>query len=160
MNSDEKTLDLKGEKLFPFQFQILGLVLIVAGIGLIIIHILLSITLVLIGVTVLTAYAGVEVDRSKGTYREYNSFLFIKNGKYKRYEGIEKIFINSQKVSQKIYTPHTLSSSTFNNMEYNAYLKFDDGTKIYLTCDKNKNTLMDKLKKPAELLKAVIIDNT
>jgi hypothetical protein len=94
------------------------------------------------------------------SYREYNSILFIKTGKGKKYQRIEKIFINPVRVSKTIYTAHTSNSSTFQDVEYNAYLKFSDGEKIFLLSGKNKNRIRNRLKIIAETLNIPLQDNT
>jgi hypothetical protein len=157
MNND--TIDLKSEKLFPWQFQFIGIIFLIVGIGLMIVSPYLAPILIVIGAFILTAYRGVEFNCSTKTYRNYNSFLFIKTGKFKPYDSVEKIYINESKVSQMIYTKIT-TGSTFRHIEYNAYLKFAHGIKIFLASKKDKKKLIDKLTGLAEFFQVEISDNT
>ncbi len=152
-------INLKSVKLFPFQFQLLGVVFLLVGIVFIPNAPYLGLFLIIIGAFILTGYSGIQFDRSTKLYRTYNSFLFLKFGKWKEYGEIEKIFVNSVKVSQKIYTRIT-EGTTYRNVEYNAYLKLGDGTKEFLTSSKDKKTLFAKLARVGEFFHLEIIDNT
>lgn len=158
--TESKTIDIISGRLFPFHFMVLGVIFFIAGGALFSSHPVISIILMVIAAIILSSYSGTQIIPSSKTYREYNSFLFIKNGQSKKYDGIEKIFINSGKVSQKVYTAHTLNSSTFKHVEYNAYLKFTNGTKIFLASDKNKIRLVNKVNAIARKLNTLVTDST
>jgi hypothetical protein len=112
------------------------------------------------GILILTAYEGTEINPGSRTYREYNSFLFLKKGKRKKYGSIEKIFVNSGKVTQKVYTAHTMTSATFSRVEYNAWLKFRDGEKLFLASARNKEKLLKRLNEIAGKLNTSVVDST
>ena len=152
-------MNFKSEKLFPFQFQLLGAVFLFVGIVFTLGSPYLATLLIAIGAFILTGYRGIQFDRSTKIYRAYNSFLFLKFGKWKEYGEVEKIFINSSKVSQKIYT-RINEGTTVRSVEYNAYLKVGDGTKEFLTNNRDKKTLFAKLDGLAEFFHLDIIDNT
>lgn len=160
MPSRKSIVDIKSGRLFPFQFLVLGFIIFITGIAVVGPYMVIGITLIIAGAGILTAHEGTEIIPSSNTYREYNSILFIKTGKGKKYQRIEKIFINPARVSQKVYTAHTLNSSTFDDIEYNAYLKFSDGEKIFLLSGKNKNRIKDRLKLVADSLDIPLQDNT
>jgi hypothetical protein len=86
------------------------------------------------------------------------SFFFIKSGKEIKYNGIEKIFINSTKVKQQMHTAHTNHSSIFTNLEFNGYLKLDNGEKLHLLTKRKKEKLLHELKKIALFLDVQIDD--
>jgi hypothetical protein len=155
----ESNIDIKAESL-PWQVKLIGALLIVAALSVLVNYWWLSIILVLVGLMLLTMHSGTQINVSDGTFREYNSYLFFRTGVTEKYNRIEKVFINSAKVSQKMYTPRTLSSSTFENIVFNAYLKFDDGRKIFLTSRENKDELIKILDPITTLLKVEITDNT
>lgn len=92
-------------------------------------------------------------------YREYNSFFFLKFGDWTNFDEVEKIFINSKNVTQKIYTMITTGITT-RNVEYNAFMKFGNGTKIYLMGKENKESLLKKLTKISDFLQIEVIDYT
>lgn len=121
---------------------------------------LLSSVLFLLGAIILTAYEGVEIIPEDRDYRVYHAWLFTKRGQRKKYQTIDKIFINSGKVSQKIYTAHTTNSATFSKIEYNAWLKFGDGETVFLTSDKSKSRLLRKLDGVGRGLQTTVTDNT
>ncbi len=157
MKSD--TVNLKSERLFPFQFQLFGVILLFGEIASIPGLPYLSPFLIVIATCIFTGYRGIQFNRSTMLYRTYNSFIFLKFGKWKAYGEIEMIFVNSSKVSQKIYTRVT-EGTTLRRIEYNAYLKMSDGTSEFLTFSKNKNALFAKLSRVAEFFHLEIIDNT
>lgn len=157
---DKVIINIRNGSLFPWHFQLVAVVMIVGSTAAFFSSVILASILLVIGVLILTGYSGVLVNKSEKTFKEYNSFLFIKSGTTKNYEGIEKIFINANKVSQKIYTAHTLNSNTFKNVIYDGYLKFDDGAKVHLMAKKDKDVLMNKLKEIADFMEVDIQDNT
>lgn len=61
---------------------------------------------------------------------------------------------------QRIYTTHTLQSSTFEKRQFDAYMKFDSGKKEYLLSNKSKNKLMARLQHVAMVLNVQITDNS
>lgn len=154
------SLDYTSGKLFPIQFQFFGGVLLLIGLGVATNYIVVGLILILIAACILTGQSGIDFDGGSLTYRAYKSFLFIKSGDKKKYQGVEKIFINAQAISQRMYTMHTNHGSDFKSLEYNAYLKFDNGNKIYLDTNKDKKALIDKLQELAGFLKTEVVDAT
>lgn len=146
--------NLKSGLLFPFQFHILGYVLLFAGLALIFINIWASIILILLGGAIVSAFSGIEIKDDK--FREYNSFFFIKNGKWEPLRKVEKIFIKRVKISQKLYG-RANQSSTIRNAVYKAFLKFQNGKTVFLYEHKNKDKLETKLRELSDYLKSEII---
>lgn len=156
-----KIVDIKCGKLFPLPFFILGGAIFLAGIGSATQLPLTSAFLLFLGAVVLTAHEGTDIDPNARTFREYNSFLFfIKTGKKLQYDSIEKIFVNSARVSQRLYTAHTSSSSVYTNVEYNAWLKLGDGRKVFLASGRNKARLLKRFKAVALALNTEFTDTT
>lgn len=152
--------DMKSEKLFPLHFRFVGGVLVVVGLVVLLPSPILAVILLVLGGALLTGIAGVEFDNQAKTYREYNSCFFLKNGVRKKYDSVEKIFINSMKVSQRMYTAHTNHSSNFHQVEYNAYVKFGEYQKIYLKSMKDKESLLKALSPLAQYLDTQVVDHT
>lgn len=150
-------LNLKNGLLFPVQFQILGYVLLFAGLALIVVNIWASIILIILGGAIVSAYSGIEFKKDK--FREYNAFFFIKNNKWEALRKVEKIFIKRVKVSQKLYG-RANQSSTIRNAVYKAFLKLENGETLFLYEHKNKETVQSKLKELSDFLKTEIIDYT
>ncbi len=156
----KNAIDIKFGSLFPWPFQLLAGILLVIGLSIVLEKPILSALLILGSGFVLSGYTGTDVDKTKNLYREYNAFFLIKHGKKIKYTGLEKIFINSSKVKQRLYTAHTTHSSTFTNTEFNAYLKFEDGTKIHLLTMRKKENLKRDLKRISTFLEIPVEDNT
>ncbi|MFY0687561.1 MAG: hypothetical protein JXQ90_10380 [Cyclobacteriaceae bacterium] len=156
---DDRAIDIKLGRLFPFHFQILGLVFSFIGIVLMVFSPYFSPIPMFLGGLILTGYRGIKFDGTAKVYKDYNSFLFIKFGKWEKYSQVEKVFINSSKVSQKVYTMVT-NGTTIENLEYNAYIMFEDGKKLYLMSDRNRDKLYKKLARIADFFQSKINDNT
>lgn len=154
-------LDIRSGALFPWHFQLIAILILIAGLTLIITKAVIGLVLIIAGGFILTAASGTEIDISKNKYREYTSFYFIlRRGTWKKFNGAEKIFINSTKKSTRVYTAHTNHSSVFTDQEYNVYLKLNDGTKIHLASNTKKEKLAVTLNKAASFLQVPLQDNT
>ncbi len=153
-------IDFKSGRLFPWTFQLFAVALLVAAVVYFTTYTMISIGLLLFSLLIITAHTGVEFDRKKQTYREYNSFLLIKTGKVLPYRGVEKVFINSGRVSQRVYTAHTTTSSVFTNTEYRGYVKLLNGNKIFLISGKDKVKVAEKLAGLADWLQTGFTDHT
>lgn len=146
--------------LFPFHFVFMGAVVFIVGLVLIMQRTGVSVILMGIGATILTGTSGIEIDKERLVYREYMGFFFMKTGRWIRFEGIEKIFINSTRVTRTMYGPMSNHSASFTNRQYNAFLKFDDGKKIHLSSKGNKTRLINRVSPVADALEVPIDDQT
>lgn len=154
-------LDIRKGALFPWHFQLLALLILFAGIVLIISKPGMGLILMVAAGFILTAASGTVIDLSKNKYREYTSFYFaLKGGTWKKFNGAEKIFINSTKKSTRAYTAHTNHSSVITHQEYNGFLKLTDGTKIHLLASRKKEKLTPVLNNAASFLRVPLQDNT
>ncbi|HNP19109.1 MAG TPA: hypothetical protein PKL31_11780 [Fulvivirga sp.] len=152
-------LNFKSEKLFPWQFQFVGILSMLAGVVISLTNLLLAPILILIGILILTAYRGILFNASKRVYKDYNSFLGIQIGTESSYESVEKIYINASNMSQTIYS-RANNKAIAQYEEYNAYLKFGDGTKLFICSSKNKSKLIEKLGVLKEFFQLEVMDNT
>ena len=153
------SIDFKSGKLFPWQFQLIGIAFLIGGLGAIVSAPYVTPFLIVIALLIFTAYRGIEFDSIKKTYRVYNSFIFIKTGKSLNYEAAEKIYINLSKVSQKMYS-RANQAKTFENTEYDAYLKFNSSEKVFLLSSKNKKEIFKKLESLSSFFQLEVVDNT
>lgn len=157
----EPKIDIRSGTLFPWHFQLIAVLILIAGVTLTLSKPVMGSVLIVAAGFILTAASGTEIDTSKNKYREYTAFYFIlKSGKWKMYNGAEKVFINSSKKSTKMHTAHTNHSSVFTDLEFNGYLKLDDGTKIHLLTSRKKEKLTAELNRAASLLECPLQDNT
>lgn len=154
-------IDIRSGSLFPWHFQLIAVLIIIAGIALIAEKTVVGSVLIIASGFILSAASGVEIDKAKNRFREYTSFYFIiKSGKWKKFSGAEKVFINGAKKSSRMYTAHTNHSSVFVHQEYNAYLKLNTGDKIYLLTSRKKEKLAVTVGKAASFLDCPVQDNT
>lgn len=160
MKIKNEDIDIRFDYLVPWHFRLVGVALVIVAIAGFMVNPLLAILFIAVGVFLVTSYSGTVLNRSNNTYKEYNTYFFIKSADEQTHSGIEKIFINPGKLSQKIYTAHTLNSQTFENVIYNAYIKFNNGEKIQLLQSKDKAKLMKELDAIAEFMNTSIQDNT
>lgn len=120
----------------------------------------LAVVLIPISLFILTGKSGIEIDLSSRQYRSYYSFYLLKFGKWLEFHSIEKIYINKNNVSQKIYTAHTNQSSTFHSSQYDAYIKFGNGEKEYLASSKDLQKVTDKIEPLSKAVGISIVDNS
>lgn len=154
-------VDIKSGSLFPWHFMLIAGIFLLAGFGLIAERPLLSLTLIVTSLFILSGYAGTEIDLNNSSFREYRSFFFFfKGGKRQKFNSMEKIYINKSRVAQKVYTAHTNHSSVFSNVEYNAWLKLDDGRKIHLLSKSDKSKLIRILNRVSHSLQVRVDDQT
>lgn len=125
-------IDIRFGLLLPWTFRLLSACAVILGLGALQANPWVTIVIGVTGFFALVAHEGTEINPVTKMYREYTSFFFFKTGRFQSYDQIERIFINRSKESQKMYTARTLHSSTFQDIVYNAYLKFSNGEKIHL----------------------------
>jgi hypothetical protein len=152
-------IDIKAES-FPWQAKLLGALSLFVAFSIAFNYWWMAVILAVVGLILLTGYSGTEIDTNDKTVREYTSYLFFRTGATEKYNEIEKVFINQANVSQKMYTAHTLNSSTFRFTLYNAYAKFGNGNKIFLTSRKDKTKLIEFLNPMVIALGVDLVDNT
>src|SRR5690606_13404444 len=75
---------------------------------------------VCLALLVITAGEGTNINVANKTYQEYTSFFFfLKVGPAIQYAFLDKIFINTSKISQRVYTAHTSISTVHSKRVYN-----------------------------------------
>lgn len=155
-----KKIDIRYGSLFPWTFRFIAVIILIAGLSLIVDRPFLSIALLLVSGFILSAAEGIVIDPTEKNYREYNSFFFLKSGNQVKYSGIEKIFIGTSRTKQQVHTAYTNNSSIFENVEFNGFLKFNDGIKIKLLTKRKKEDLITALDQIARFLDVPVEDNT
>lgn len=152
-----KKFDFRLSSYFPQMILILGVLLGVAGLALIVsLSFTSGIICIVLGTIILTTSYRLEIDFDKRSYKDYVWFLGIKNGKEKRFEQIEYLFVKKGKLSQQL---HSRASSTIIIKDvFNGYLKFSEEEKIHLCTLESKSALVSKLKRMAGALRVKIVD--
>lgn len=154
----KKVIDIKVHPRF-WQSKLIGVVLLLFALLVGSQYWWLGIVIGVPGLILLSEYAGTEIDVASNTFREYNSYLFIRVGEKEMYRNIESIIINRAKMAQVIYSARSTNSTTLRYVVYNAYLKVDD-KKVFLTSMKNKTQLITKLRPAAAALGTELVDKT
>lgn len=154
---DDPKINLRSGTLFPYQFQYFAILLSIFSLLLIIYNPIYTPLPLIPALLIFTGFYGLEIIPDKKEYRIFNSFLFIKKGQWKKYTSIEKIYITSSFETQKVYTRVT-EGPTIRKKYYNAYIKFEDGNKVFLQSNKSKKPLIKKLQKFSARLEIEITD--
>jgi hypothetical protein len=153
-------IDVRYGSLFPWPFRFIAALVLIVGLALIVEKTFLSIALMFVSGFVLSGYEGTEINKAAKSYFDYKSFFFLKSGEKKNYDDVEKIFVSTSKTTERLHTAHTSHSSTFQHLEFNGFIKFNNGEKIQLLRKRKKSDLIRGLEKVASFLNVPIEDNT
>lgn len=123
-------------------------------------HPLVSIVLAGIAFAVFTAREGTEIDVTSKRYREYHTVFFIRGGQWVPYHEIERLYVNRNRMKQRLYAMRSNQSSEYAFYEYRVFLKFDDEERIPLAKSKNKKALWKSALVWSQQLSAPLYDNT
>ena len=151
-------MDIKYGALFPWHVRLVAVFTIIIALAVIINYWWISLLIFIGSFFVIVSHEGTEVDPINKTFRSYTSFLFFKTGDSENYSHVEKLFINSGKQSQKMYSAHTSLSTTVSEKVFNAYIKFSNGEKVHLLTSKMKEDVIKKLTPLSHALKVEIIE--
>lgn len=91
------------------------------------------------------------IDNSSKEIHEGYWIMGYKTGKPRKYQSIEKIFVNKVKTSQNMYSQANHGHTT-SGVEYHAYLKFDNDEKVFLVSNGDEKKLGEKVTKIREKL--------
>ena len=144
------------KKYFPFQINLVAILLIVAGVLIGPESIWLSIILLTIGLTVFTAGYKVAINPEKKTFREYLFVAGFKVGDKKKYSAFDEIFIRSHSFSQTVNS--RAQTRTFQSVMYKGFVKFSDHDKVLVAENQFKNKVIKKLGKVSKALNLEISD--
>jgi hypothetical protein len=149
-------VDLKTSPYFPSTWRLVAVIFTVAGFLVVFANVFIGVVMVVGGVLVVTTHYRIEVDFNRGTYHDYTWILGIRSGERGRFDRIEYIFINKNKVSQTI--GNRVTSTTLTGYDYNGYLKFSETQKIHLRSDTSKRKLVRHMQVLAADLKCTVRD--
>jgi len=104
-----------------------------------------------------------EVNVQHKTWKHALRILGFHLGISKPFNAIERVFINKLRMKQNAMPvvpglPSLLPS--YSEYLYKAFLKFDDGEKLELLTDNNKEKLLCTLNHYNEVLRVPVVDNT
>ena len=146
------------KKYFPFQINLVAILLIVAGVLVGLESIWLAITLLTIGLIIFTAAYKISIDPVRQTFREYLFFAGFKIGKAKKYNRLENIIISSHQFNQTINS--RTSTRTIRTIVYRGFVQFNDHDKVLIAENQLKKKVINKLKKVSRAFNLQISDYT
>lgn len=123
-------------------------------------HPLAGIVLALMAFAVFTAREGTEIDLASKRYREYHSVFFVRGGQWTPYNEMEKLYLNRNRMKQRLYAMRSSQSSDYVFYEYSLFLKFDDDERIPISKSKNKKSLWKLSLDLSSKLNTPLYDNT
>lgn len=100
----------------------------------------------------------VIIDLQNGVIKDGYKILVFISGETTRFSGLEKIFINKIKMTETFR--HLATTTDIHHVRYKAFLKTDEGDKICIGIDTDKDRLADKLREFNKVLKTVVFDTT
>lgn len=100
-----------------------------------------------------------EIDVENRTYADLIQILSLSWGKKVAFGPVEKIFINECQVGQTIHRYSTGAPATFRSMEYKAFLKLQNGDKVFLLSKMEPERLKESIAGLASELQTDIIEN-
>jgi len=104
-----------------------------------------------------TSFYILEIDVENKTYADLTSVFGRKFGKAVAFDEIENVFIKSSVVSQTIhgFGPNSYEKK---NYEFDAYLKFTNGEKLFLVSDEDEKELRKRLKPVLKKLETELVN--
>ena len=151
-----KTIDFKTSTYFSLAIIFLGFGFLVVGLSALLTNTILALILLLISAIILTTHYRIRIDFNKKVFHDYVWILGLKNGDKGKFERIEYIFINKNRVNQTMNLQSL--SSTIRKEVYDGYLKFSEDEKIHLFTKDNKKDVLSKLREISTKLNVRIID--
>lgn len=155
---EQNSIDIRIAPYFPIAGRIGGIIFAFAGLAIATVNVFFGVALVIGGVLLVTTHYRIAIDFNSHTYRDYTWILGLKSGEKRRFERIEYIFINKNKVTQTMSA--RVISTTIERYDYNGYLKFSETNKIHLRSDANKKVLVAHMQLIAAKLKCKFVDHS
>jgi len=171
-----KSIKIRNESVVPIAGQvavILSISLIgyfkfirpMQSLGVYIIMLFITVSFLLL-IVIFTTRNILRLDLSNKKIEEYVLLMGYRFGSSRSYDGIEKIFINRSVMVQKnqyvrwITVSNVDSDTIYRGYLYKSFMKFNDGSKLFLKADYNKSKLVAELNKINYLVKTTIQDYT
>ncbi len=110
-----------------------------------------------------TVRRGLEINVRKKSWRKVIAIPGFRLGFSRPFGGIEKIFVNKLRMTQNplpVIPGIPALFPAYSEYVYKAFLKFDDGEKIELLVNSDKDNLMRMLNRYNDTLQTAIWDNT
>ena len=134
-------VDVRFGALLPWTFHVLAGVSLLVAVALVMKFPLLAAIIAVVAILILSAGEGTQIDFAQKRYREYTSFWFVRTGTWTPYDTIDALFVNANKMRQRIGT-YQIITSEFMFTEYRLYLRINYDEKILLKKSKNRRALL------------------
>ena len=157
---NESIIYYKHGAIAALHIRFFGILLVIIGLVIFYKIMALSIILILIGLVIAFSNSGVIINLENNTFQEYNSFFFFKTGENERFDKIDLLYINKNNKSQQMNSPRMTQTHVMKYVQYDAYIKFDNGDKLHLLTEKDKAKLFSKLEPVVKHVGIPITDNT
>lgn len=146
-------MNFKVAHFFPPMTRILGVLIFVIGVIGIITNGIQVIFIALIGVAIVFSTKGVKIDVSSNKLKEYNSFFFIKFGKWQSLDVFPHITVLEITEKTSVSSHTTLVSASSREMVYRiTLLSKDHYQKLLLLQFKDEEKAHQETEKLADLL--------
>lgn len=136
----------------PITFRLVGMLLIAAGIVLTLgnlketVAIPLAIVLSFLAPMLWFSFQIITINTDTNEIHDGIWLMGYKTGKPKKFNSIDKFYINQVRTSQQMYSQAN-HGYTSRGIEYHAYLKLDDGEKYFLFSHRDEKKLEKKMTK-------------
>ncbi len=152
----QSVVDFKTSGYFSWPIIFLGILLALVGLAVLLKNTIVGLILFFVSTIIFTTHYRLRIDFDTHLYQDYLWILGLKNGNKRKFQTIEYLFIQKNKVGQTMN--HMVASTTIRKEVYDGYLKFSDQDKIHVTTKDRKKDLIDKLRVISAELKIKIID--
>lgn len=153
-----KPLDLRTSSYFSMPFKFAAVIILAAGLTLLFVNLYIGVAAVVVGIVILTTHYRLTIDLQNSSYHDYLWILGLKSGEKGKFDLIQYVFINKNKVSETMHS--RAHSSTFVRDEYNGYLKLSERKKIHLASDEDKTALVHGMRRISQQLNCDLLDYT
>jgi len=149
MNDD--FFDLKQEHYFPLHFRLFGLALILVTVMSFInpgynwLKYLLLVFFSVLAFVMLTTRYGLRIYLTDRNYMIYTWFFGMRKGELVSFKHIESFFITEIKGTKSVVRYSTGIPMKYEEVQYKAYIKLDDESKVHLDTDSSKHKLEGRL---------------
>lgn len=155
----KKIVDFRTTAYFSWQFQLFAAFMLLLGLSALLSSGFISGGVMLvIAVIIFTTHYRLRVDLTRKVYMDYLWFLGLRNGKRRKFNEVDYLFIKRSKESQKMY--HITISTTVYDEVFDAYLRFSERDKVHLFSSRNKAKLLKRLGAIAPSMRLKIVDYT
>ena len=145
-------IKVRVKNLFPYPFIITGLVIILLGLVLFNFHPFTSIFIFLMGLCIVFARDGLEIDKDHKIIREFSSLFGIKNYKKITYNRLDEIVIKEKILNPTLEREYGGVFSFLTYPSFSAFLILGNGEEVWLRSDRSIEKLKIKIRPLAELL--------